>query len=50
MARFTTAGGSGSGAPGPQGPQGPEGDSAYDVAVSNGKLLEEIPLRFVWNF
>lgn len=36
MARFTTAGGSGSGAPGPQGPQGPEGDSAYDVAVANG--------------
>lgn len=36
MARFTTAGGSGSGVPGPQGPQGPEGDSAYDVAVANG--------------
>jgi hypothetical protein len=36
MARFTTAGGSGSGAPGPQGPQGAEGDSAYDVAVANG--------------
>ena len=33
MARFTTAGGSGSGAPGPQ---GPAGDSAYDIAVENG--------------
>ncbi len=36
MARFTTTGGSGSGAPGPQGPQGPAGDSAYDIAVENG--------------
>ena len=33
MARFTTAGGEGSGAPGPQ---GPAGDSAYDIAVENG--------------
>jgi hypothetical protein len=36
MARFTSAGGDGSGAPGPQGPQGPAGDSAYDIAVENG--------------
>jgi hypothetical protein len=36
MARFTTAGGSGSGAPGPQGPAGQAGDSAYDIAVENG--------------
>lgn len=33
MARFTSAGGDGSGAPGPQ---GPAGDSAYDIAVQNG--------------
>jgi hypothetical protein len=36
MARFTTTGGSGSGAPGPQGPAGQAGDSAYDIAVENG--------------
>lgn len=41
MARFTTAGGSGSGAPGPQGPQGPAGDSAYDIAVENGFIGTE---------
>lgn len=33
MARFTTAGGEGSGAPGPA---GADGDSAYDIAVANG--------------
>lgn len=36
MARFSSTGGSGSGAPGPQGPAGVAGDSAYDVAVANG--------------
>jgi len=38
MARFTQAGGSGSGAPGPQ---GPAGDSAYDIAVANGFIGTE---------
>ena len=33
MARFTTAGGSGSGAPGPQGPQGPQGPAGEDAVL-----------------
>jgi len=47
MARFTTAGGSGSGAPGPQGPQGPAGEDAVlpqDLGTTDSPTFSKITL------
>lgn len=47
MARFTTAGGSGSGAPGPQGPQGPAGEDAVlpqDLGTTDSPTFNKITL------
>lgn len=47
MARFTTAGGEGSGAPGPQGPQGPAGADAVlpqDLGTTDSPTFSKITL------
>lgn len=47
MARFTTAGGEGSGAPGPQGPQGPAGQDAVlpqDLGTTDSPTFSKITL------
>jgi hypothetical protein len=47
MARFTTAGGEGSGAPGPQGPQGPAGEDAVlpqDLGTTDSPTFSKITL------
>jgi hypothetical protein len=47
MARFTTVGGSGSGAPGPQGPQGPAGEDAVlpqDLGTTDSPTFNKITL------